>query len=36
VIGDIVQLLDFARDYAENRAGTMTLPMRGGTESYVN
>ena len=34
--GDIVQLLDFARDYAENRAGTMTLPMRGKAEPYVN
>jgi hypothetical protein len=35
-INDIVQLLDFARDYAENRAGTMTLPVRGSAESYVN
>jgi hypothetical protein len=35
-IGDIVQLLDFARDYAENRAGTMTLPVRGQAKSYVN
>jgi hypothetical protein len=35
-LGDITQLLDFARDYAENRAGTMTLPVRGSAESYVN
>ncbi|MEO8606258.1 MAG: hypothetical protein ABI690_00125 [Chloroflexota bacterium] len=36
-LNDIVQLLDFARDYAENRAGTMTLPVRGGTAApYVN
>jgi len=31
-----VQLLDFARDYAENRAGTMTLPLRSKAEPYVN
>jgi|GEM_PF-2150732 len=35
-IGDIVQLLDFARDYAENRAGTMTLPLRAKPEPLIN
>jgi hypothetical protein len=35
-IGDILQLLDFARDYAENRVGTMTLPVRGKAQSFVN
>lgn len=34
--GDILQLLDFARDYAENRAGTMTLPLRNKVEPLVN
>jgi len=32
----IIQLLDFARDYAENRAGTMTLPLRNKAERFVN
>jgi hypothetical protein len=34
--GDIIQLLDFAKDYAENRAGTMTVPLRDQAKPYVN
>jgi hypothetical protein len=33
---DILQLLDFACDYAENRAGTMTIPLRNKAERLVN
>jgi hypothetical protein len=36
-INDIIQLLDFARDYAEKRAGTMTLPLRdNAAKTFVN
>jgi hypothetical protein len=34
--GDIRQLLDFACDYAEKRAGTMTIDLRKKVEPYVN
>jgi hypothetical protein len=34
--GDVLQLLAFARDYAENRAGTMTLPLRKKAERFIN